>query len=122
MLLTAWRSKDALRSRSVRCSVSILVINRPSRVGWAATVLIVHSDYANSDNSMSSARVTMRQHDRIPCVAKRKNPAAVALGRLGGRAAAGRGAKARLAAMTAEERRELARRAARARWGKRPER
>jgi len=51
-------------------------------------------------------------------VAKRKNPAAVALGRLGGTAAAGRGARARFAAMTGEERRDLARRAARARWSK----
>jgi hypothetical protein len=49
---------------------------------------------------------------------KRKNPAAVALGRLGGKAAAGAGVRARYAAMTAEERSELARKAARARWGK----
>jgi hypothetical protein len=51
-------------------------------------------------------------------VAKRKNPAAVALGRLGGKAAAGAGARVRYAAMTAEERRALARKAARARWTK----
>jgi len=49
---------------------------------------------------------------------KRKNPAAVELGRLGGKAAAGRGARVRFAAMTREERRELARKAARARWAK----
>ena len=47
---------------------------------------------------------------------RRKNPAAVALGRPGGKAAAGRGAKARFAAMTDEERSALARKAARARW------
>jgi len=47
---------------------------------------------------------------------RRKNPAAVALGRLGGKAAAGRGAKARFAAMTDEDRSALARKAARARW------
>jgi hypothetical protein len=47
---------------------------------------------------------------------RRKNPAAVALGRLGGKAAAGRGAKTRFAAMTDEERSALARKAARARW------
>lgn len=51
-------------------------------------------------------------------MAKRKNPAAVALGRLGGRASAGKGARARLAAMTPEERSALARRALKARWGK----
>jgi len=47
---------------------------------------------------------------------RRKNPAAVALGRLGGKAAAGRGAKARFAAMTDDDRSALARKAARARW------
>ena len=50
---------------------------------------------------------------------RRKNPHAVALGRKGGTAAAGAGLKARYAAMTAEERRQLARRAALARWKKR---
>lgn len=43
-----------------------------------------------------------------------KNPAAVALGRLGGR----KGGKARAAKMTAQERSEAARKAALARWGK----
>jgi len=51
-------------------------------------------------------------------MAKRKNPHAVALGRKGGFASAGRGAAARFAAMTPEERRALARKAARARWRK----
>ena len=44
-----------------------------------------------------------------------KNPAAVALGRLGGL----KGGKARAAKMTPEERSEAARKAAQARWGKR---
>jgi hypothetical protein len=43
-----------------------------------------------------------------------KDPAAVALGRKGGL----RGGKARAASMTAEERSESARRAARARWSR----
>jgi len=47
-------------------------------------------------------------------VAKAKNPHAVALGRKGGL----KGGKARFAAMTAEERHTLARKAARARWAK----
>jgi len=46
---------------------------------------------------------------------KKKNPAAVALGRLGSMAAARRGARARFEALTAEERRELAKKAAAAR-------
>jgi hypothetical protein len=43
-----------------------------------------------------------------------KDPAAVALGRKGGL----KGGKARAAAMTAEQRSEAAKKAARARWGK----
>ena len=42
-----------------------------------------------------------------------KNPAAVALGRLGGK----KGGKMRAAKLTPERRREIARRAAQARWG-----
>jgi hypothetical protein len=45
-----------------------------------------------------------------------KNPAAVALGRKGGL----KGGKARAAKMTPEERRAAAKKAAAARWGKRP--
>jgi len=43
---------------------------------------------------------------------KQKNPAAVALGRLGGQ----RGGRARAAKLSADQRREIARRAAAARW------
>lgn len=43
-----------------------------------------------------------------------KNPAAVALGRLGG----SKGGKARAANLTAKRRSEIAKRAAQARWGK----
>jgi hypothetical protein len=44
---------------------------------------------------------------------KRKNPAAVALGRKGGKV----GGKARMEALTPDERTKLARKAARKRWG-----
>ena len=47
-------------------------------------------------------------------MAEDKNPAAVALGKLGG----AKGGKARAAKMTAEERSESARKAAKARWVK----
>ena len=43
-----------------------------------------------------------------------KNPAAVALGRLGGL----KGGKARAKKLTPEQRKEIAKKAARARWGK----
>jgi hypothetical protein len=49
---------------------------------------------------------------------KAKNPNAVALGRLGGL----KGGKARIAKLTPEERRELARKAVQARWAKERER
>jgi len=48
----------------------------------------------------------------------RKNPHAVALGRLGGKAGAGKGAAARFAAMSKEEKRALAQKAAAVRWAK----
>lgn len=40
------------------------------------------------------------------------------MGRKGGKAAGGKGGKNRMAALTAEERKTLARKAARARWAK----
>ena len=46
---------------------------------------------------------------------RQKNPAAVALGKLGAR----KGGKARMKQLTPSERTELARQAARARWGSR---
>jgi len=52
----------------------------------------------------------------ISLMTKRKNPAAVALGRKGGK----KGGPARAAAMTAEERSEAARKAVLARWAKKP--
>jgi hypothetical protein len=59
---------------------------------------------------------------RSATMAKRKNPAAVALGRLGGLKAAGAGARAFFSQMTEEERRAFARRAALARWAKKKRR
>ena len=50
-----------------------------------------------------------------PAVQREKNPAAVALGRLGGL----KGGKARAKSLTAERRQEIARDAVNARWKKR---
>lgn len=50
-----------------------------------------------------------------PLDATRKNPNAVALGRLGGK----KGGKARAAKLTPEQRSEIARKAAQARWQRR---
>ena len=52
--------------------------------------------------------------DISPIADKTKNPAAVALGRLGGK----KGGKARAAALTPERRKEIAKKAAEKRWSK----
>ncbi len=62
--------------------------------------------------------MTAHPDARIPRMAKRKNPAAVALGRRGGKAAAGKAQAARWAGTTAEERRAIMRKVIEARWGK----
>jgi hypothetical protein len=54
----------------------------------------------------------------IAVVKKRKNPAAVALGRLGGK----KGAKGRMEKMSPERRRQIASSAARTRWAKEKQR
>ena len=51
-----------------------------------------------------------------PVRKKRKNPAAVALGRLGGK----KGGAARAKALTPEQRSEIAKKAAEKRWGTKP--
>ena len=51
-----------------------------------------------------------------PKAEKKKNPAAVALGRLGGL----KGGKARAAKLTAEQRKEIAKKAALSRWKRSP--
>lgn len=55
---------------------------------------------------------TRERDTSVPAKRKRKNPAAVALGRKGGL----KGGHARAASMTAKERSESARKAAMARW------
>ena len=54
--------------------------------------------------------------EETPLDAEGKNPNAVALGRLGGK----KGGKARAAKLTPEQRSEIARKAAQARWSNRP--
>ena len=64
------------------------------------------SSKSSNENQALVARAT--EADTHP-----KNPAAVALGRLGGL----KGGKARAAALTAKKRSEIAKKAATARWG-----
>jgi len=59
-----------------------------------------------------AARVVARATGQ-PAKKKRKNPAAVALGRLGG----AKGGKARAKALSPKQRSEIARKAADTRWG-----
>jgi hypothetical protein len=63
------------------------------------------------DANVIAANVVEQATDEEQLV---KNPAAVALGRLGGL----KGGKARAAKLTPEQRKEIAQKAAKARWGK----
>jgi hypothetical protein len=61
----------------------------------------------------SSKKLAEGEQAQAPA-ASGKNPAAVALGKLGG----AKGGKARAAKLTAQQRREIAKKAAQARWAK----
>lgn len=65
-------------------------------------------------NQLASLVVGMATGDAPPEPASTKNPAAVALGRLGGL----KGGKARKKALTKAQRHEAAIKAAKARWGR----
>ena len=58
--------------------------------------------------------ISQLAHSIMEAATKEKNPAAVALGRLGGLV----GGKARAAKLTTQRKKEIAERAAKARWGK----
>lgn len=76
------------------------------------------SSTSSRDLNQNAARIAaLATGEAIPAPKrKRKNPAAVALGRKGGL----KGGKARAAALTPAERSEIAKKAARARWGAEP--
>jgi hypothetical protein len=68
------------------------------------------SSKPDADENVAAFDAVNRLTDPQP--AKRKNPAAVRLGMLGGR----KGGKARAASLSPERRREIAQKAAAARW------
>ncbi len=70
----------------------------------------------NEDINEAAFRVVREATEKHDPAARKKNPAAVALGRLG----ASKGGKARAAKLSAKKRAQIARRAAEARWKKRP--
>ncbi len=67
----------------------------------------------NEDVNEAAFRVVREATEKHDPEAKAKNPAAVALGRLG----ASKGGKARAAKLSAAKRKAIAKRAAKARWG-----
>jgi hypothetical protein len=71
----------------------------------------------DGDINEAAARATRAAAEKHDPEARRKNPAAVALGRLG----ASKGGKARAAKLSAKKRAQIARKAAVARWSKRRE-
>jgi hypothetical protein len=85
----------------------------------ASTMPQRSSKQASKDINEIAARILAEATDatteRVIPENKEKNPAAVALGRLGGKA----GGKARAAKLTPERRQEIARRAANSRWSSR---
>ncbi len=68
--------------------------------------------------SMSREYLSSQPPDKVSRMSRRKNPHAVALGRIGGKKGGSKGGKTSAAKMTPEERRERARKAALARWKK----
>ncbi len=74
------------------------------------------SSTSSRDLNTNAARVAALATGDAPKKAKRKNPAAVALGRMGGL----KGGKARAASLSPAKRSQIARKAARARWGVEP--
>jgi len=75
------------------------------------------SSSPSPDENVSAYEAVRRLTGNKPKAKSPKNPAAVALGRLGGK----KGGKARAAKLSAEERTEIARRAAESRWSRRSE-
>ena len=67
---------------------------------------------SSKDLNQTAFNIVQQSTGQVP-PAPVKNPAAVALGRLGGL----KGGKARAAAMTPKKRKEIAQKAAAARWG-----
>ena len=68
--------------------------------------------HEGEDFNQAAFRVVQEATEKHDPNAKRKNPAAVALGRLG----ASKGGQARAAKLSAQQRKAIARKAARARW------
>lgn len=71
----------------------------------------------NEDVNEAAFRVVREATEKHDPEARKKNPAAVALGRLG----ASKGGKARAAKLSAKKRAQIARKAAMARWTRRRE-
>jgi hypothetical protein len=69
---------------------------------------------STTDPILLAAKIFRTSLGNVPVKPPPKNPAAVALGKLGGK----KGGPARAAKLTPDQRREIARAAARARWGK----
>lgn len=84
-------------------------------------MILMHGRSSKGDVAQNALRVveqaigeSLKPRKIVQFPPRKKNAAAVALGKLGGM----KGGRARAAKLTPEERREIAQRAAKARWGK----
>ncbi len=114
MLLDIWRIGryiGAVQNRSSKPKSP----KRPRDLNELAAAIVAEATQEEPETA-SEVVVIAVAAEADPATDDGKNPAAVALGRLGGL----KGGKARAAKLTAKERREIARRAAAARWGSRP--
>ena len=86
--------------------------------GYSLSSHLSPNNYTYYALSMSREYLSSQPPDKVSIMSRRKNPHAVALGRIGGKKGGSKGGKTSAAKMTPEERRERARKAALARWKK----
>jgi hypothetical protein len=81
---------------------------------WDGGAMLKRSKMPRDPNQLAKMVVDMATGNAPPEPEDTRNPAAVALGKLGGK----KGGKARAAKLSAKRRKEIAKKAAAKRWGK----
>jgi hypothetical protein len=102
---SAWRHSQILRTV------------RPARLGTLVTARLLSGHLPANTGSVCSDCCTPRKKSFTP-MKKRKDPAAVRLGRRGGKKGGAKGGRVRAERLSPERRSQIARRAAQVRWAK----